>query len=196
MIKPPRSAMTMRDMVVALAVLVVVILLVGGVSRACSFSPAGPTIDPTGLPVVDAPAALRALAPDVPFAVRIPTVPPGWRSNSVGQDRVPDGAGRAVRTGFLTPESRYLRLLQSNAPEAALLKAETGARPVAARGTEDVGGQRWVVYGDSPREPIWIAEVPTPGAASVRLLITGSGRVDDFRALAAAVVAGELLRVG
>jgi hypothetical protein len=188
--KPPRSALTIRDMLVALAVLVPVILLVGGMTRACTFSPGGPTVDPNAVPVVDAPAELRELAPFVPFAVRIPAVPAGWRSNSVDQDLV-DGI-RVVRTGFLTPEGRYLRLLQSAAPEPALLAVETGAEPVPARGATEVGGQRWVVYG-AEREQIWIAEVATPGAEPVRLLITGSGGEQDFRTLAGAVLAGELL---
>lgn len=188
--KPPRGALTVRDMLVALAVLALLVLAVAGASRSCTFSPGGPSVDASRLPVVDAPAELRALAPLVPFAVRIPAVPPGWRANSVGQDRVGDsGDGRAVRTGFLTPEGRYLRLLQSDAPEPALLAVETGARPVSARGAVDVGGQPFVVYGEPRDEPIWTADVPGP--APVRLLITGSGTEDDFRALAAAALTGE-----
>ena len=187
--KPARSALTMRDMLVALGVLLVVILLAGGVTRSCSFAPTGPTIDPSGLPVVDAPAELRALR--VPFPVRIPAVPVGWRSNSVGQDRVE--GGRAVRVGYITPAGRYLRLLQSDAPDAALLAVETGASPVAASGPVDVAGQRWIVYPRGAGEPIWIAEVATPNAAPVQMLITGSGSEDDFRALAGSAPAGELL---
>lgn len=187
--KPARSALTMRDMVVALGVLLVVILLAGGVTRSYSFAPTGPTVDPSGLPVVDAPSELRALR--VPFPVRVPAVPDGWRSNSVGQDRVE--GGRAVRVGFITPAGRYLRLLQSDAPDAALLAVETGATPVAASGPVDVTGQRWIVYPRGSDEPIWITEVATPGAAPVRMLITGSGSEDDFRALAGGALAGELL---
>ncbi|MGI9003983.1 MAG: DUF4245 domain-containing protein [Pseudonocardia sp.] len=193
--KPPRSALRVRDMLVALAVLVPLILVVGGVSRACTFAPGGPTVDPSGLPVVDAPAELRALAPLVPFAVRIPAVPPRWRSNSVDRDLVA-GGGRAVRTGYITPEGRFLRLLQTDASEAALVAVESGAEPVVAQGAVEVGGQRWVVYERGGGEPIWIAEVATPGATPVRLLITGSGGQDDFRALAGAAVTGQLLPLG
>jgi hypothetical protein len=198
--KPPRSAMTLRDMLGAIGVLLLVALLVAGVSRACTFSPGGPTVDPTGLPVVDAPAELRALAPRVPVPVRIPAVPPGWRSNSVDQDLV-QGGGRAIRTGYITPAGRYLRLLQSDASEAALLAVETGAEVVAARGAIEVGGQTWVDYGRPPGssgrdESIWIADLTADGTAPVRLLITGSGGEDDFRALAGAVQTGELLPTG
>jgi hypothetical protein len=193
--KPPRSAMTLRDMLAAIGVLLLVVLLVAGVSRACTFSPGGPTVDQAGLPVVDAPAELRALAPRVPLPVRVPAVPPGWRSNSVEQDLV-RGGGRAVRTGYLTPEGRYLRLLQSDAPEPALLAVETGAEPPPARGPVDVAGQTWVDYGSGRDESIWIAEVTAGGAPPVRLLITGSGSEADFRALAGATLAGELLPLG
>jgi hypothetical protein len=184
--RPSRSALTVRDMLVAIGVLVVVVGVVGGVTRGCSFSPAGPTVDQGALPVVDAPAELRRLAPLVPFPVRVPAVPPGWRSNSADQDLVdPD---RAALVGHLTPEGRYLRLLQSDGTEEALLAAETGGAPVPARGTAEVAGLRFVVYGGEDDEPIWIGELD-----GVRVLITGSAAEADFRTLAEALVAGERL---
>lgn len=192
--KPPRSAMTMRDMIVALGVLVLVVVVVGGATRGCSFSPGGPSVDPTGLPVVDAPAELRALAPSVPFVVRVPAVPPGWRSNSVEQDRVDPadaGSGRAVRVGYLTPEGRYLRLVQSDGTEEALLAAETGSTPVPAQGTADVAGMTFVIYGVPDDEPIWIGTFD-----DVRVLITGSGSEADFQALAGALLTGAALAAG
>ena len=139
--------------------------------------------------MVDAPAALRELR--VPFPVRIPAVPAGWRSNSVAQDRVQ--GGRVVRVGYITPDGRYLRLLQSDAAEPVLLATETGTNPVVVRGPVDVGRAAVGGLRRGDDEPIWIADVPTPGAGSVRMLITGSGTEEEFRALAAAAVAGELL---
>lgn len=185
----------MRDMLFAIGVLVVVVVVFGGLTRGCSFSPGGPTVDPGAGPVVDAPAQLRALAPRVPFALRIPAVPPDWRSNSTGQDLVDptDGtSGRAVRVGYVTPEGRYLRLLQSNASEEALLAVEAGATVVPAQGVVDVAGVRFVVYGAPDEEPIWIGQLPS----GVRVLITGSGTEAEFRTLVGAVVAGEELPVG
>lgn len=190
--KPPRSALGVRQLVGALVVLVPVILLLGGLSR-CSFSPGGPSVDRGAGPTVDAPAELRALAPQITFGLRIPAVPPDWPSNSVDQVVVEDD--RAVRTGYLTTDRRYLRLLQSDASEQALLVSDTGGIP-SVRGTTEVGGQRWVVYGTEGAEPVWVTEVPIPGTRTVRLLITGSGTEADFRTLAAATLAGELLPVG
>jgi len=201
--KPSRSSLSVRDMLVALAVLVPVILLLGGLTRACSFSPGGPTVDPSRLPVVDVAAELGPIARTVPFPVRVPEVPPGWRSNNVDQDRVgADGAAdsrRAVRIGYLTPEGRYLRVVQSDADEAGLLGTETGTQPATGTGVQEVAGLRWVVYARADRpddpaddEPIWIAEVPgaTPDEPPTRALITGSGSADDFAALATALASG------
>jgi len=193
--KPPRSALTARDMIGALVVLALVVLVVGGVTRSCTFAPAGPTVDASRLPVVDAPAELTRLAPGVPFPVRVPVVPAGWRANSADQTPVPD-AGRAVRTGFLTPDGRYLRLVQSDATEEALLRAEAGAGAASAQGVVDVDGQRWVAYTGERAEAIWITEVPGDGVPTVRLLVTGSGSESDFRALASAAVTGKVLPLG
>jgi hypothetical protein len=192
--KPPRSAMTVRDMIVAVGVLALIVVVLGGITRGCSFSPGGPSIDSGALPVVDAPTELRALAPDVPFALRVPAVPPGWRSNAVDQERLDPAdptAGRAVRTGYLTPEGRYLRLVQSDGTEEALLASETGAAAVPAQGATDVGGLVFVVHGGPDDEPIWTGELD-----GVRILITGSGVEADYQALAGAVLAGEALPAG
>ena len=188
--KPPRSALTARDMIGALVVLALVVLVVGGLSRSCTFAPAGPTVDSSRLPVIDPRAELTRIAPGASFPVRVPAVPADWRANSVDQAPVPDG-GRAVRTGYLTPDGRYIRLQQSDATEEALLRAEVGAGAVAAQGVVEVDGVRWVAYTGSRGEPIWISEVA--GTAPVRMLITGSAGDAEFRTLAAAASAGEVL---
>jgi Protein of unknown function (DUF4245) len=192
--KPARSALTVRDMAVAIGVLVVIILVLAGTAGSCSFSPGGPTVDDSRLPVVDAPAELAAIARTTPFPVRVPAVPSGWRSNSVDQDRVPaptgppDAANRSVRVGYLTPQDRYLRLVQTDAAEDALLATEAGKQPALGSGAQDIAGLHWVVYTRDAGEPIWIATVP--GDTPTRALITGSGSADDFAALANAMATG------
>jgi Protein of unknown function (DUF4245) len=185
--KPPRSAMTVRDLLGAIAVLVVIVLVVAGVSRSCSFAPGGPTVDPATAPRVDAAAQLRALASSTSFPLRVPAVPAEWRANSVDAVRVGSTGNRAVRTGYLTPAGRYLRVVQSDADEAALLTLEAQGTPVAS-GAIDVAGRTWVTYADGTREPIRIAEVD-----GVRMLITGSGAEDEFRTLAEATTGGAIL---
>jgi Protein of unknown function (DUF4245) len=187
--KPPRSALTVRDMLGALVVLVLVVLVAGGISRSCTFAPTGPTVDASRLPVVDAPAELARLAPDSSFPLRVPAVPADWRANAVDRTSLPEG-GRTVRIGYLTPDGRYLRLQQGDASEEAMLRAEAGAAG-SGQGVVDVDGQRWVAYTGERGEPIWITEVA--GEPAVRMLVTGSGSDADFRMLAAAAVRGEVL---
>ena len=62
-----------------------------------------------------------------------------------------------MRTGYLTPDGHYLRLVQSDADEAALLGTEAQGTPVAA-GPVVVAGTTWVSYTDDTREPIRIAQ--------------------------------------
>ncbi len=186
--KPSRGSMTVKDMAVALGVLIAIVLVVGGLSRGFGFAPTGPTVDPAGIPTVDAPAELRGLAASVPFALRIPAVPAGWRPNSVADDPLAGTDRTAVRVGYLTDQSDYLQLVQSDATEEALLAAQAGTRQLVAQGTQDVAGQRWVVYGTRPGEPVWIAD-----EGRVRLVITGSGTDDEYRALAGAARAGEVV---
>ncbi|MGQ0575284.1 MAG: DUF4245 domain-containing protein [Pseudonocardia sp.] len=182
---PPRSSLGVRQLVGAILVLLPVILLFGGLSR-CSFSPGGPSFDPSAGPSVDAPALLRDLAPQVPFVLRVPAVPPGWRANAV--DRAALDGGSAVRVGYLTGAGRYVQLVQSDAAEEIVVRDAAGALP-PGRGTVEVAGRVWVVYGGA--EPVWVADVD-----GVRLLVTGSGDDAEFRVLAAAVLAGARLPVG
>ncbi len=185
--KPPRSALTVRDMVGAVVVLVAIVLVFAGVTRSCSFAPGGPSVDPAAGPTVDAPAQLRVLAGSMLFPLRVPALPPDWRATTVDTARVGTAGARAVRTGYLTSDGRYLRLVQSDADEAALLATEAEGVPVAA-GPVVVSGTTWVSYTDDTREPIRIATLD-----GVRLLITGSGNDDEFRTLAAAAAGGRVL---
>src|SRR4051812_50198783 len=93
-------------MVVALAVLAAIILVVAGTTGSCSFSPGGPTVDGSRLPVVDAPAELAAIARTTPFPVRVPAVPAGWRADGGDQGPGPGpdgppGAGQPPGRGGL-----------------------------------------------------------------------------------------------
>jgi hypothetical protein len=180
-------------MVAAIGFLLAIVLVIGGLSHGFGFAPGGPTVDAGRIPVVDAPTQLRALAASVPYPLRVPATPAGWRSNSVGQDPVAGTDRTDVRVGYLTVQSRYAQLLQTDATEEALLAAHRGARALAAQGPQNVAGQEWVVYGTEPDEPLWIADIATPGRGSVRVAISGSGPVEDYRTLAAAVAAGPVL---
>ena len=182
--------MSVRDMAGAVGVLVLLALVVAGLGRACTFAPGGPQVDQNATPTIDAPADLARYAKEVPFQVRVPAVPSGWRANSSGVDKVGgDSTARVVRVGYLTTEHRFVRLLQGDVPEEQMLRVQTGTRAVGAVGPVDVGGVRWVVYGgQGSDEPIWIADT-----GGMRYLITGSADEPDFRTLATAAVTGAVV---
>lgn len=188
--KPGRTETRMKDMLGALLILIPIALLVVGVGRSCSFAPTGPELDPGAGPTVDAPARLAEYARVSTFGLRVPDVP--WRSNSTDRGPV-EGGGTAVRVGYLTEQSRYLRLVQSDASEEALLAAEGGPGSTA-EGVTPAAGRDWVTYRGSNGEPVRIATLP--GSPAVRLLITGSGTDEEFRALAEATLRARVLPPG
>lgn len=188
--KPGRTETRMKDMVGAILILIPIALLIVGV-RSCTFAPTGPEIDQDAGPTIDAPARLGEYARTSTFALRVPAVP--WRSNSTDRGPVA-GGGTAVRVGYLTEPGRYLRLVQSDASEEALLGSEFGGAAPVARGVTQAAGLSWVTYQAANGEPIRIAGPPAD--PNVRLLITGSGNDDEFRTLAEATVRGRVLPPG
>jgi hypothetical protein len=190
---PGRSARTLRDLGLSLAVLVGLVLLLTGVTRGCSFSPGGISVDPHAVPTVDPSAELRGAAARVDFPVRDPRLPAGWRANSADVSPVAATAGapRVVQVGWLTAAGRYLRLAQSSADPAELGGFAAG-RPVgdapAPSGTVVVDGRQWTTYPALHGEPAWVTDL-----GAVRLLVTGSGSAEEFRTLAAAAQAAPVL---
>ncbi|MFL6120176.1 DUF4245 domain-containing protein [Actinophytocola sp.] len=178
---PGRAGLRMRDMVGAVVVLLLIIGVVLAWFGGCSFSPGRPSVDQASVPSADASAALTRAAGSVPFPVREPAVPKGWRANSTSTS--PVGAGEVVvRVGWLTASGKYLQLSQSGAAAADVLVKETGqARTPAADGSVEVDGVTWTTYPSRRDEPAWVAELD--GAV---VLITGSAPESEFRQLAAA----------
>lgn len=185
----PRGQQSARDVLLSMVPLVLIVLVVVGVAGMCSFSPGGPSIDPPAVPTVDATERLGRAAPAVPFPVRAPELPPGWRATSASVDRV--GAEpetpQAVRVGWRTPGGNYLRLSQSSAGEAELVAFETGQR-AAPTGAVQAAGRTWVRYPGPRAEQAWVSDL-----GEVRLLITGSDTEEQFRTLAAATLNAPVL---
>ncbi|MCP2165674.1 Protein of unknown function (DUF4245) [Goodfellowiella coeruleoviolacea] len=171
-------------MVLSLVVLGVLVVVLGGISRGCSFSPGGPSVDSAAGPTVDQDVALHRAAGLVDFPVREPQLPAGWRANS--SDTVTTAAGAtSVQVGWLTAQGRYLRLAQSSAEVVDLVRLEADlaadAQPSAGP-TMEVDGQVWTEYPGRQDERSWVTDL-----AGVRLLITGNGDQDEVRTVAAAV---------
>lgn len=169
-----------RDLVISMLILLPIVGLVAMLGRGCSFSPGGPTADPSSLPSIDPRPALLAAAPGIGFPLRLPTVGSGWRATVVDLNRAP-GDLRAARVSWITAGGRYLRLVQSGAEEGALVAAETEGPPTGARPVQ-VAGTQWVDYTGQNGEQAWAHR-----ADGVEWLITGDGQPAEFAALAGAV---------
>jgi hypothetical protein len=167
-------------MLISMLILLPIIAVLAFLGRGCSFSPGGPTVDPSATPNVDTRQALAAAAHQVAFPLRDPAVPPGWRANVVDQRKAP-GDVNAVRVGWITAGGRYLRLVQTTAEEGALVAAETGGPPGSAVPVQ-AAGLTWVNYTGANNEQAWAHR-----ADGVEWLITGDGIVPEFQILAAAL---------
>ncbi|HEY8373964.1 MAG TPA: DUF4245 domain-containing protein [Pseudonocardiaceae bacterium] len=177
-----RAQQGVKDILMSMLVLAVIAMGFAGLSRSCSFSPGGPTVDPEVVPTVDPEAELSRAARDVDFPVRHPRLPQGWRANSVTTGRVEmrQDAPRMVRVGWLTDRGRFMKLVQSPAEPAVLVRAEV-ERDANVLGEVTVDGVRWTAYPGQRQEQSWVTELD-----GVRILITGSGSEEEFRTLAAA----------
>lgn len=171
-----------RDMLISMLILLPIVGLMAFLGRGCSFSPGAPTMDPSAIPTVDTRQALGAAARQVPFPLRQPVPPGGWRANVVDQRKAP-GDASAVRVGWITPAGRYLRLVQTTAEEGALVAAETGGPPTSAAPLEEAGVS-WVNYTGANGEQAWARR-----SDGVEWLITGDGVPAEFQILAQALVA-------
>jgi hypothetical protein len=97
-----------------------------------------PTPDP--VPTIDYTAQLQAARQTAPYDVLAPTpLPRGWRATSVSATG--DSTGFTWQMGFLTGQTEYVELEQSNVNPAAFVAAETEGS--SADGTTLVEGERW-----------------------------------------------------
>jgi hypothetical protein len=164
-----------------LAVLLVIVDVLVGVSRGCSFNPGGPSVDSGAAPSVDASAALSVAASSVDFDVRRPSLPASWRANSSSTSAVGRGASVIVRVGWLTPSGRFIQLSQSGGAVPDVVAAETDRPDSPASGEVDVSGVCWTSYPGRRDEKAWVTQFD-----GVTTLITGTAAEDEFRALARA----------
>jgi hypothetical protein len=170
-------------MLLSMIVLAVIVLVLLGIRGGFSVSPGKASVDSGAVPTVDASKSLRSAAGQLRFPVRLPNVPNSWRANS--SDVLPIGDASAVRVGWITDGDGYLRLVQSNAPTAALVRqaAEAQAAP-RPDGKQTVDGVTWTEYPAVRNEHSWVAEL-----SGVQVLITGNAPTDQFKTLAHDVLA-------
>ncbi len=161
---------TGRDMLLALACLLVPILIIGGLLRACGSS------DPT---VVDtAPAIDNARAADL-FPVAVPQgLDEGWQPVQATFRRTDDGTAGTLRLGYLTPSGGQLLLIESSEDAGGLLEHELGEE-VDPQGEVTVDGRAWrssLVRGDE-RALVDVQDART-------IIVVGHAPLEELIALA------------
>jgi hypothetical protein len=170
-VSAPRGGSTLGPLAIGMIVLAVIVLALTGLTRACSFSPTTPDLDRGTVQRVDVAEVSQDAARSVPFAVRAPAMPADWIPQS--SDVRPIGTARAFRLGWVTPENGFLRLVQSDAPEEALVPSEQGGPQ--ALGPVSAGGRTWTTYRGARGEALWVTDVD-----GVRWLVTGDGTPARF----------------
>ena len=177
----------MGPLAIATIVLAVVVLALTGLTRACSFSPTAPTVDRGAVQRIDVAQVTRDATAAVPFALRAPAMPADWIPQS--SDVRPVGGTRAFRLGWVTPENAFVRLVQSDAPEDALVASEQGTPP--ALGPVAVGGRTWTTYRGVRGEPLWVTDVD-----GVRWVVTGDATPARFSQLVTTALASPVVPRG
>lgn len=174
-----RRNMGMKDMLVAIGVVVGALLLVVWSYSGFTFAPGGPAEGPA--PTADAIGGFTKAGPALEFPAVTPQgLPAEWTANffllktaeNYGADVV-----ELARAGWLTGDG-FIALIESPASPADVLTQEIGPGSAAA-GSITEGGRSWALYPGRAGEVAWVAE-----GDGATLVITGSAGEADFVTLA------------
>ncbi len=177
-----RRNATMRDMAVAVGVLVVGLLIIIGAMGGYSFKFGAPTDGVA--PSADVIGGFGRAGETLGIEVVVPQgLPEAWQPNSFSLNNPAVGAAGApvVRGGWLTPDGTFITLLESSAPGPVLVAQEVG-QGLDSRGQVEAAGSTWDIYPGERSEPVWVRT-----SAGVTLLITGSAPTAAFETLADAL---------
>lgn len=130
---PTRHGGTARDVLLSLAVLLIPIVAIVGLTRAC-----------TSIAVVDPAGAIDQARVDGRFPILVPDgLDPGWRPVRAGYTTAA-GIG-TLRVGYLTPDDGAAQVVQTNEDPQAALPREFGDA-VTPTGPVRIGGTEWRGY--------------------------------------------------
>jgi hypothetical protein len=177
-----RRNKTMRDMALSMGLLVVVVLAFVFFNGQASFSPGGPSGG--AVPSANVQSGFAEAKADTGFTALMPQgLPANWSPNSFSTTGLHDAGGVSptARGGWITPDGRFITLIQSTGTIPQVQQAELGAT-AAVTGSIDAGGASWKVTSGRRGEQAWMR---TDGALT--LLITGDAPVSDFQTLAQSI---------
>ena len=192
-----RLSWGVKELAVAVGVLVVVIVGLALITNTISFSPGGPSTDaPIGGPVIDENQQFQLAVTQMHFPLHQPTLPGGWHPNSADLDPVgptaTNGQPNSLRIGFITPAGRYVSIAESSAAVLDLAREAAGTGgdvPMSPKGTVNVEGTSWTIYQGTRDEVSWALDL-----GAVRVLISGNGSQAEFTTMAKAVQTAPVLR--
>ncbi|GAA1173240.1 DUF4245 domain-containing protein [Corynebacterium glaucum] len=179
----PRVFQDGRDMFFNVAVVVVLMLIGVGATGLCTYNPGRPEQGP--VQEVDARTFLELEARAVDFPVRYPELPEGWVTNSARRSMVDQEPAPVV--GWVTPDGGFLQLTQTGAElDAAIAAEDSQPRPIESSEVVEGVTARVLRSDAADVRPIWAVD-----AGDARLVLTGAGTDDEFRALVAATLAAD-----
>ncbi|MEP9392318.1 DUF4245 domain-containing protein [Gordonia sp. VNK1] len=189
MASKPRYLTSGKDMIWSIIPLLVICAFVAMVSGNCSVGLTGTAKDDRRAPF-DVQGALLADSQSMPFPVRRPADPDGWKPNSGSRE---NASGHVLsNVGWLTPSGNYVQLTQTDASEDTLVTHLAGGgdddEVASGTGTREIGGHRWVLYSTYDGNNIWITDL-----GNVRIAVMSTGSADDMEKMAAAVLAQQPL---
>ena len=187
MAEKPRILTDGKDMIWSLIPLALIALVFAGIAGSCSWG-FGDDATKQNIPTYDAAAGLRADAQSLPFPVREPKVPEGWKSNS-GSRQDLDGK-LTSNVGWITDRGAYVQLTQTDAPEESLVR-KLGGDEVSGTGTRQDGGRTWVTYINEKHKKVWVTDL-----GDVRIAVSSTGSDEALSTLATAAVSAAPIPAG
>lgn len=182
MASKPRYLTSGKDMIWSIIPLLAICALVAIASGNCSVGLTGTAKDDRRA-AFDVQGALLADSQTMPFPIRRPADPDGWKPNSGSRQNV---SGHVVsNVGWITGAGSYVQLSQTDADEDSLVDFLAGpdGRVASGTGTREIGGQRWVTYSTYDDNKFWITDL-----GQVRIAVMSTGSDDDMAKMAAAVL--------
>lgn len=185
MASKPRYLTSGKDMIWSIIPLLIVCAFVAMASGNCSVGLTGSASDDKR-PAFDVADALKSDAQTMPFPIRLPPDPAGWKPNSGSRGSVSGHVTSNV--GWLTAAGSYLQLTQTDAGVDALADSLGGDNVSSDTATRDIGGHRWTTFRTYEDNKFWITDL-----GDVRIAVMSKGSDDAMAAMAASVLAQQPL---